>query len=162
MNKAERNVKIEEYEHGFELFTAALAGIPREAWEFIPASGEWSIHEIILHMADSESMGALRVRKLIAEPGSTVMPYEEARWAQALTYRTQNMDDALESFRLARKTTYHLLKTLPDAVFTHSVIHPQFDEPYTFEQWLNIYADHVPGHVGQLKNNHKAWKELNK
>ena len=38
---------------------------------------EWSIHELIAHMADSECMGAIRVRKLIAEPGSTLMMYEE-------------------------------------------------------------------------------------
>jgi len=162
MNKAERNAKIEEYGRGFDLFTAALAELPREAWEFKPAPAEWSVHEIVLHMADSESIGAHRIRKLIAEPGSTLMPYDEAIWAQALNYRNQNADDALQSFRLTRQMTHHLLKTLPDEVFTHSVIHPVFDEPYTFEQWLNIYTDHVPEHVGQLKYNHRAWKERNK
>jgi DinB superfamily len=161
MNRAERNEMIEEYGRGFDLLTAALAGSPPGAWEFIPAPGEWSIHEIVLHMADSESIGALRLRKLIAEPGSSLMPYDEAKWAQALDYRSQNTDDALESFRLARHTTYHLLKTLPDEVFTHSVFHPEFDEPYTLEHWLNAYADHVPTHVTQLKNNYRAWKELN-
>ena len=54
MNQAERNQKIEEYGRGFEVLTAALDGIPPGAWEFIPAPGEWSIHEIVLHMADSE------------------------------------------------------------------------------------------------------------
>ena len=135
---------------------------PREAWEFIPAPGEWSIHELILHMADSESIGAHRIRKLIAEPGSTLMPYDEAQWARALHYIDQNADDALQSFRLARQMTHHLLKTLPEEVFTHTVIHPVFDEPYTFEQWLKIYIDHIPEHVGQLKNNLKAWKERTK
>ena len=92
MNTAERNTKIEQYGSGFKLFTTALAGIPRQAWEFARASGEWSIHEIIVHMGDSESMGALRLRKMIAEPGSVVMPYEQAKWAQALDYRNQNTD----------------------------------------------------------------------
>lgn len=162
MNQAERNAKIEEYGHGFDLFTAALAVIPHETWEFKPASGEWSVHEVLVHMADSEAIGALRVRTLIAEPGSTLMTYDEAQWAQALNYRNQNADDALQSFRLTRQTTYHLLKTLPDQVFTHSVIHPAFDEPYTLEQWLNVYTEHVPEHVEQLKNNYRAWKEQNK
>ncbi len=162
MNLAERNEKIEEYGRGFDLFTAALAEIPREAWEFMPAFGEWSIHEVILHMADSESIGAHRIRMIIAEPDSTLMPYDQAKWAQALNYRNQDADDALQSLRLTRQTTYHLLKTLPDEVFTHSVIHPVFDEPYTFEQWLNIYADHVPDHIKQLKKTYQAWKERNK
>jgi hypothetical protein len=37
MNPAERNAKIEEYGQGFDLFTAALAVIPPETWEFKPA-----------------------------------------------------------------------------------------------------------------------------
>ena len=162
MNRAERSAKIEEYGRGFDLFTAALAGLPREAWDFKPAPGEWSVHEVIVHMADSESIGALRVRTLIAEPGSTLMPYDEAKWAEALNYLNQNADDALQSFRLTRQATYRLLQNLPDPVFTHSVIHPVFDEPYTFEQWLDIYRQHVPEHVGQLNNIHRAWKEQNK
>ncbi len=162
MNQAERSAKIEEYGRGFDLFTAALAELPREAWEFRPAPGEWSVHEVIVHMADSESIGALRVRTLIAEPGSTLMPYDEAKWAEALNYLNQNADDALQSFRLTRQTTYRLLQNLPDPVFTHSVIHPVFDEPYTFDQWLGIYTAHVPEHVGQLKNNYRAWKEQKK
>jgi hypothetical protein len=113
-------------------------------------------------MADSEAIGALRLRTLIAEPGSTLMTYDEAQWAHALNYRNQNPDDALQSFRLTRQMTYHLLKTLSDQVFTHSVIHPDFDEPYTLEQWLNIYTHHVPEHVEQLKNNYRGWKEQNK
>ena len=65
-------------------------------------------------MADSESMGALRARKLIAEPGSSLMPYEDGIWARELNYELQNVDEAMEFFRLARLTTYHLLMTAPE------------------------------------------------
>ena len=68
MNREEINEKIEQYGHGFDLLITALAEVPREAWSYRPASDEWSVHEIIVHMADSESMSALRARKLIAEP----------------------------------------------------------------------------------------------
>ena len=159
MNRIEINEKIEEYGCGFDLLTAALAEVPEDAWEFRPEPTEWSVHEIIVHMADSESMAALRARKLIVEPGSTLMAYEEPKWADALNYREQSYEDALQVIKFARQTTYHLLKTLPDEVFTHSVVHPEFDEPYTFESWLNIYARHIPDHIEQLKNNVRVWKE---
>lgn len=162
MDKAERNEKMEEYGRGYDLLTTALAEVPRTAWDFKPAPGEWSIHEVLIHMSDSEAMGALRIRKLIAEPGSTLMPYDDTQWAEALDYPGQNADDALESFRLTRLMTYRLLKTLPDPVFTHSVVHPAFAEPYTFEQWLNIYANHVPEHIDQVKKIQLAWKGQNR
>jgi hypothetical protein len=159
MNKEERNRKIEEYGRGYDVLTAALAAIPREAWGHKPGADEWSVHEIIVHMGDSESMAALRVRKLIVEPGSMLMGYEEAKWAGALDYQKQNVEDALQVIKMARQTTYRLLKTLPEEVFEHSVKHPEYDEPYTMEKWLNIYSRHIPDHVQQLQKAAAGWKK---
>jgi hypothetical protein len=161
MNQDERNEKIEEYGRGFDLVTAALAELPREAWEFKPATQEWSVHEVIIHMADSETMGAIRLRKLIVEPGSTLMIYEEAKWADLLDYQNQDVEDALQILKLIRQTTYRLLKTLPDRVFMHSVSHPKYDTPYTIEKWLDTYSRHIPEHIEQLKKSYQIWKEQN-
>ncbi len=160
MDKKERNEKIEQYGRGYDLLTAALADLPREAWDFKTSPADWSIHEIIVHMGDSESMSALRVRKLIVEPGSTLMGYEEAKWADALDYKNQNAQDSLEIIRLARQSTYQILRTLPDELFTHSVNHAEYSEPYTFEKWLNIYARHIPDHIDQMKKSYEAWKKV--
>jgi len=163
MNREEINEKIEQYGRGFDLLSAALAEVPKEAWSYRPAPNEWSVHEIIVHMADSESMSALWARKLIAEPGSTLMGYDESNWADALNYKQQSAEDALEIIRLARQSTYQLLKRQPDEVFTHSVAHPEYpDEPYTFEGWLNIYSRHIPNHIDQLTRSYQAWVESQK
>ena len=158
----DREEKIEEYGRGFELFVAALAECPREAWEFKPASNEWSVHEIIIHMADSETIGAVRARKLIAEPGSTLMPYDETGWAVRLNYAKQNLEDALQTFRLARQTTYNVLRIIPDSVFEHQVfhperVHPEYGERYTLDKWLYIYTAHIREHIGQMQKNYQAW-----
>jgi hypothetical protein len=159
MNKQERSTKIEEYGRGYSLLEAAVAQIPREAWSYKPSPEDWSVHEILVHMGDSESMAALRIRKLIVEPGSTLMAYEESKWAQALDYRGQSAEDSLQIIRLARQTTYRLLKTIPDAVFEYSVTHPEMREPYTFDTWLEIYARHMPDHVDQMQRAFGAWKK---
>jgi len=159
MDKTERSEKMELYGRGFSLLEAALAEAPQEAMKFKPAPNEWSIHEIIIHIADSESNAALRARKLIVEPGGVLMGYDQDAWADTLNYHEHNFEDALEVTRLARKTTYELLKRQPDEVFTHSIIHPEYEAPYTFEQWINIYSAHIPGHIEQIKNNMCLWKE---
>jgi hypothetical protein len=159
MDKEERSRRIEEYGRGHQVLTEALAAIPRAAWRHKPAADEWSVHEIIVHIGDSESMAALRVRKLIVEPGSILMGYEEGKWAGALDYQKQDVEDSLQIIKMARQTTYRLLKTLPDEVFEHSVKHPEYSEPYTMEKWLNIYARHIPDHVEQLKKAAEGWKK---
>ena len=159
MDRDERNEKIELYGRGYELLTSALANIPREAWLFKPEPQEWSVYEVLIHLADSESNAALRARKLIVEPGGTLMGYDQDQWTTVLNYHDQDYKDALEIVRLVRKTTYELLKKQPDEVFQNWVKHPEYDEPYTFEQWLNIYAAHIPGHIEQIQNNYRLWRD---
>jgi hypothetical protein len=159
MKREERDEKIELYGRGPDLLKAALAEVPKDAMHFKPAPTEWSVYEIIIHIADSESNAALRARKLIVEPGGVLMGYDQDAWTKTLKYHEHNIEDALETTRLVRKTTYELLKRQPDEVFTHSVKHPEYDEPYTFEKWIDIYSDHIPGHVEQIRNNVRLWED---
>ncbi len=162
MDKKERDEKIELYGRGIDLLKAALAELPTEAMHFKPDAMEWSVYEVIIHIADSESNAALRARKLIVEPGGVIMGYDQAHWAIKLKYYEHNFEDALNVTRLARKTTYELLKRQPEEVFTHSIIHPEYDEPYTFEKWIDVYSAHIPGHIEQIQNNIKLWREKQK
>lgn len=158
MDIKERYEKIELYGREYNLLKAALAEVPQEAMKFKPKPTEWSVHEVIIHIADSETNAALRARKLIVEPGGALMGYDQTQWADTLHYHEQNIEDALEVTRLARKTTYELLKRQPDEVFTHAIVHPEYEAPYTFEQWINIYSAHIPRHIEQIQNNVKLWK----
>ncbi len=113
---------------------------------------------MLIHMADSEMMGLTRLCKLVAEPGSTLMPYEGEAWAEGLNYAAQDPDEALELFRLLRRKAERMLTSLTEEAAARSVIHPQMEEAYTLATWLGIYSEHVPEHVGQLKAIHAAWK----
>lgn len=158
MNKQERDEKIELYGRGYDLLIQTLKEIPQEMWKFKPEPKEWSVHEVIIHIADSESNAALRARLLAVGSGGTFMGYDQDEWAISLKYHEHSIEDALETTRLVRKTTYELLKRLGDEAFDTSAKHPQYDEPYTFEKWLDIYSGHIPGHIEQIKNNYKIWK----
>ena len=95
MNQPERNEKIELYGRGYDLLMEALKDIPREIWTFKPAPREWSVHEVLVHLADSETNAALRARKLIVEPGGMLMGYDQDKWATELDYHDQSYEDAM-------------------------------------------------------------------
>jgi hypothetical protein len=162
MTAEERNAKIEQYGQGYALLKDTLQDIPRKAWKFKPDPNEWSIHEVIVHLADSETNAALRARMLAVEPGRALMAYDQEKWALGLNYHDQDVDDSLKLVKFARRTTYNWLKTLPEDIFNNTVIHPEFDKPYSFELWLSIYSGHIPGHVEQIKNNYELWKKAGK
>jgi hypothetical protein len=153
----ERKQTLEKYGKGYELLAEGIKKFPREMWTFRPKEG-WSIHEIIVHITDSEANSYARGRRFIAEPGSTVMGYDENGWAVALKYLDQNPDEALELFRLLRASTYDLVKTLPDEVWTHTVTHTE-SGPMGMERWLQIYADHITNHLNQMQGVYDEWKQ---
>ncbi|MCW5732900.1 MAG: DinB family protein [Enhydrobacter sp.] len=158
MDANERNQLIEAYRTAFDEFEEALAGIPREAWQFRPAPGEWSVHEVIIHLADSETNSYLRARRLAVDPQLPLMAYDQDAWAAKLDYHSQDTDTALALTRLARLATYDFIKDLPDQVWAHVGVHPEYKDPYTFERWLSIYANHPRQHTEQILNNYTAWR----
>jgi hypothetical protein len=162
MTPEERKMKIKLYGNGFDLLTKTLESIPKKMWKFKPAPTEWSVHEIIVHLADSETNAALRARLLVAEPGRPVMAYDQDTWALKLNYHDLDVNDALKMVKFARKTTHQLLKSLPDEVFANTIIHPEYDKPYTFTMWLTVYSEHIPGHIEQIKKNYELWKVAGK
>jgi len=162
MNTDERNEKIELYGCGFDLLMAALAEVPQNAMEFKPEPKEWSVHEIIIHLADSESIAAQQARMMVAEPGRTVMAYDPDAWANNLHYQKGGVDEALQLLKWTRAFTYHWFKGLPEQAFALSVEYPGDEEPYTLEALLGIYAGHIPSHIEQIQNNVVFWKKQNK
>jgi hypothetical protein len=161
MDKQERDELIEKYLRAFADFEEALLTIPREVWKFKPEPKEWSIHEVIVHLADSETNSFLRARRLIADPGETLMGYDQDHWANNLNYHDQDWKRALEITRLVRESTYALIRSLPEEVWANTATHPEYDDPYTFEQWLEVYANHPYAHREQVLKNYEIWKKAN-
>jgi hypothetical protein len=151
-----RHEKIESYGRAHAALVAALPEFPRAMWQWRGSPEQWTIHEIVVHLADSEANSYIRARRLIAEPGSTVMGYDEMKWARALHYLEQSTDEAIELFRWLRGNTYHLIRTLPEAAWANTVIHSESGR-MTMDEWLDIYERHVRDHVTQMREVHAAW-----
>lgn len=157
MTHEERQKKIESYGKAHEQLVAALKEFPREMWQWKPAPNRWSIHEIVVHLADSEANSFVRCRFFIAQPGQPVMPYDQDAWAQKLNYHAQSTEDALELFKWLRLTSYRLIKDLPESAWGSKLQHPEHGD-YTFDRWLDIYERHTAGHIAQMGKNFEAWK----
>ena len=158
MTPEERAPLIERYGKGPSLLYEAMDSVPDEALKFRPAPGDWSVHEIVVHLADSEANAALRCRLLAAEPGGTVMAYDQEVWAERLDYHARSLDLALKVVEAVRRSTHELIRSLPDEVWNNTVEHAEFDRPFTFSDWLPIYAAHIPDHIDQIERNVAAWE----
>jgi len=153
MTNAERQKKIESYGQAFDLLEAALNRFPIESWHYRPATDRWTIHEIIIHITDSEANSYIRCRRFIFEPGEALMAYDENQWAKVLDYAGQSMDVSLELFRWLRQASYELIQNIPEEVWRHEAYHPE-NGTMTMDDWLDTYESHVRNHIAQMEENY--------
>jgi len=156
MAATDRLKKIESYGNAYAELVDALKQFPQDMWTFKPSPDRWSIHEIIIHIADSEANSYVRCRRFVAEPGEGVMAYDENRWAEALRYHAQSTEEAIELFRWLRLRSYRLIQSMPESVWSNTVLHPENGE-MTMDDWLDVYERHIRDHVGQMRANYADW-----
>jgi hypothetical protein len=69
-------------------------GLTAEQLSYRPDEHEWCIHEVLVHLADSEIVGSWRLRKTLAEDKPLLAEYDEAAWASILKYDQQDCTQA--------------------------------------------------------------------
>src|SRR5438105_3972852 len=157
MDAAERKQRIETYGGAHALLVESLKEFPRAMWHYRAAPDDWTIHEIVVHITDSEANSFIRARRGIAEPGSDILGYDEMAWARNLAYAEQSPEDALELFKWLRGNTHKLVRNLPDATWAQTYIHSANGRT-SLDQWLVDYDDHVPDHIRQMREVYAAWQ----
>ena len=156
MSRDEREALIEQYARGPGRIREALAKVPKAALSWRPEARKWSVHEVVVHCADSETNAALRIRTLIAEKEPLIVGYDQDAWARVFDYQAQPLEESLAATSAARGRTVPLLRRLTDAEWRKEGRHTESGR-YTAEDWLRIYAAHLEGHAKQIERNVEAW-----
>jgi hypothetical protein len=157
LRRGERERLIEQYAAGPARLRDAFERVPEAARQWRPAPDAWSAHEVVCHCADSETNAAARIRYLAAEKEPLILGYDEAMWARVLDYHAHPLDAALATVDAVRANTAALIRRLPEAAWARSGRHTE-SGPYTAEDWLRIYADHLEIHARQIEDNVAAWR----
>ncbi len=148
MDANERAALIQIYKEGHRSVVDALRGITDEELDR-SASGEWTPRMIAHHLADSEMMSAIRLRRLVAEDDPVIHGYDEVEFARKLT-SDRPITPSLEAMRYAREATAQILERLSEDEWLRKGTHSESGS-YSVETWLTIYAAHGHDHAAQIK-----------
>jgi hypothetical protein len=148
MDSEERARLIKQYRDGYRVVTEALKGIGEDELDRSADDG-WTPRQIAHHLADSEMMSAIRIRRLLAESEPVIHGYDEKAFAQRLT-TDRPIQPSLEAMRWARETCSQLLDRMTDADWGIVGTHTESGR-YSTEDWLRIYAAHAHEHAAQIE-----------
>ena len=146
---ADRERQLDRYASGADDVIDAVDGAGDEELDRMPPSG-WSARMVIHHLADSESMAYIRLRRLIAEDAPVIQGYDEPEWARRLHY-DRAIEPSLAVLRAVRASSLQLLRSLSDDEWERTGSHTEYGDGYSVDRWLRIYAEHSHEHADQIR-----------
>ena len=148
MEPEARKALILRYRDGHRAVVDAFQGLSDEELDR-SATDEWTPRMIAHHLADSEMMSAIRLRRLVAEDSPVLQGYDEVEFARKLT-SDRPIQPSLEAMRWARESSAQILDRLTDDDWQRTGQHSE-SGAYSVEDWLSIYAKHGHDHAAQVK-----------
>ncbi len=141
-----KSALINRFEAGGPMLRRAIDGISSTHMEARPGPGEWSIKEVVIHLADSDAIAIDRMKRVIAEDDPAFFAANESAYIHALYSHEQCIEDALTLFEVGRRQFCRVLQRLPENAFDRSGRH-DVDGEVTLAQLLETYTQHLLHHL---------------
>ncbi|MBN1894588.1 DinB family protein [bacterium] len=151
-----------KYIQGVEILSAKMKHVTDDMLVFRPdIEDAWTIKEHIIHLVDSEINGFIRLKSIIAQPGSTCYVMDEDNWTKNIRRKNEDVKKYLAVFKLIREMAFDLLIDEDEGNWDKDY----FIRPYkgeivnvTIEKCLTIYINHLDFHLKYMDRNIDAYK----
>lgn len=115
-----------------------------------PGQGQWSIAEILAHLADAEVVGSWRMRLILGNSGQPIQAYDQEVWADTFKYADRDPKESLKVFRVLRENNLSLLKRVPAPFWNHHGMHAERGKE-TISRIVEMFAGHDLNHLQQVE-----------
>ena len=136
---------------------AAVAGLG--AAQLDTAYKQWTVRQIVHHLADSHLNASIRFRLALTEDVPTIKAYDESRWAELADAKTADVELSLRLLESLHARWATLLRSITDDGWGRSFFHPEHQRLFTLGETLALYAHHGRHHTGQIEwlRQEKRW-----
>jgi len=149
---------IKEYSLGYTMIWDAIEGLTEEELRYKPAPNKWSIHQILIHVTDSEISATPRLKKVLAEEEPILVSFDQDAWANTLSYDLLDREQYLHLFKLLRTSMQPILDNLTSEQSRRVGIYID-QERFTFKQLLEFRVQHVRDHLDQIERVKNSYRE---
>ena len=115
-----------------------------------PAPGEWSVLELIGHMADAELVVGGRYRWILAHDRPAIVPYDQDLWAERLRHNEADPEELIAPFEAMRAANLALWRRIPVAERARYGVHEERG-PESYDLSFRLLAGHDLFHVDQAR-----------
>jgi uncharacterized damage-inducible protein DinB len=137
---------IEQFAAGGNRLRRAVEDLSGADLHARPGPGQWSIHELVIHLQDSDAVAIDRMKRVISEENPTLLAYDENLYVARLHYDAQSAEDAVSLFDIGRRQFARVLRRLPNEDFLRQGTHNE-SGVLSVQQLLQTYVNHLEHHL---------------
>lgn len=130
-----------------------LKMLAREAGNHLyqqPRPGEWSVGQVIAHLADAEIAMSGRYRWILAQDEPPLVGYDQDLWVERLHDEEDSVEDLIELFDTLRKANVALWRRSSPEQRARFGIHSERG-PESYDLCFRMIAGHDRLHLGQIR-----------
>ena len=139
---------------------AALDGLTEADLDLERAPNEWSIRQIIHHLALSTSLSLMSIETVLVNPGSVFVrpPHDQEKWVEVLDYKHRPIGTSLALISAVQAHITQLLRSVPNS-WDHSIVRKftTEDEGHTatLSDMITIQIEHTTAHLDEIRQTRK-------
>ena len=115
-----------------------------------PIAGGWSARQILEHLLETEIVFSTRMRAAIADPGSTVLAFDQDSYSARIPIDQVQDELLLDALAALRGVNLAILRALPDEIWSQTIEHPE-NGTQTLERIVTVFGNHVSDHLGDMQ-----------
>ncbi|APW61405.1 YfiT family bacillithiol transferase [Paludisphaera borealis] len=147
-SRARRAEWIDELEKTPEEVRNAVAALSADQLD--TKYRNWTVRQIVHHIADSHMQSYARFKWALTEDRPTIKPYDESRWAALADSVVGEVGASLALIDGLHARWVLLLRSLSDGDFQRTFHHPETGLSPRLDEVLGYYAWHARHHTGQI------------
>ncbi len=110
----------------------------------------WTIRQIVHHLADSHVNSYVRFKWTLTEEEPTIKAYDAGHWAALEDSRTGDVRAPFALLEALHARWVQLLRSMTGEQFARSFVHPETGKTVSLSAALCYYAWHSRHHTGQI------------
>jgi uncharacterized damage-inducible protein DinB len=148
-DRLRREARIEEIERAPRRLREAVSGL--SGAQLDTTYRNWTIRQIVHHVADSHLNSYVRFKLALTEERPTIKPYDESRWSQLADARHEDVEQSLRILEGLHARWARLLRSLADDAYERAFYHPESREVVPLWRALAYYVWHGRHHTAQIE-----------
>jgi len=130
--------------------TEKLYDLAEEDLQKTYAPGKWTVKQILVHLADAESVLHERIKRTIAEPGQVIFAFNQDLWCDNIGYESFPLAISKQLFLANRESIIFLADKFYETLGSNQYVHSEAGIR-TLKDEFDKVALHNQSHLNQIQ-----------